>query len=57
MTVSILNALPSRATNNDEVTELCREGRDLKEVVAELTLENRLLKKRMCGPVCKDKIG
>ena len=34
-----------RAANNEEVTELRREGRDLKEVVAELTLENRLLKK------------
>lgn len=38
-----------RATNNEEVTELRREGRDLKEVVAELTLENRLLKKSMIG--------
>jgi len=36
-----------RAANNEEVTELRREGRDLKEVVAELTLENRLLKKSM----------
>ena len=34
-----------RAANNEEVTELRREGRDLKEVVAELTLKNRLLKK------------
>ena len=32
-----------------EVTELRREGRDLKECVAELTLENRLLKKSMIG--------
>ena len=38
-----------RAANNEEVTELRREGRDLKEVVAELTLENRLLKKSMIG--------
>ncbi|QJB69879.1 IS3 family transposase [Parasphingorhabdus halotolerans] len=36
----------ARAANNEEVTELRREGRDLKEVVAELTLENRLLKKK-----------
>jgi transposase len=34
----------SRAANNEEVTDLRREGRNLKEVVAELTLENRLLK-------------
>ena len=39
----------SRAANNEEVTDLRREGRDLKEVVAELTLENRLLKKSMIG--------
>ena len=38
-----------RAANNEEVTELRREGRDLKECVAELTLENRLLKKSMIG--------
>ena len=38
-----------RAANNEEVTELRREGRDLKEVVAEFTLENRLLKKSMIG--------
>ena len=32
---------------DDSLAELCRrEGRDLKEVVAELTLENRLLKDR-----------
>ena len=34
-----------RAANNEEVTELRREGRDLKEVVAELTLENRLFER------------
>ena len=39
----------ARAANNEEVSELRREGRDLKEVVAELTLENRLLKKSMIG--------
>jgi transposase len=32
-----------------EVKDLRREARDLKEVVAELTLENRLLKKSMIG--------
>jgi len=38
-----------RAANNEEVTDLRRESRNLKEVVAELTLENRLLKKSMTG--------
>ncbi len=38
-----------RAANNEEVTELRREYRDLKEVMAELTFENRLLKKSMIG--------
>jgi transposase len=31
------------------VKDLRREARDLKEVVANLTLENRLLKKSMLG--------
>jgi transposase len=31
------------------VKDLRRESRDLKELVAELTLENRLLKKSMIG--------
>src|SRR3974377_1844326 len=35
----------ARAATSDEVKELRREAGDLKEVVAELTLENRLLKK------------
>ena len=39
----------SRAANTDEVRELRREARDLKEVVAEQMLENRLLKKSMIG--------
>jgi transposase len=39
----------SRAANTDEVRELRREARDLKEVVAEQTLEMRLLKKSMIG--------
>jgi transposase len=39
----------SRAATTDEVRELRREARDLKEVVAEQTLEMRLLKKSMIG--------
>lgn len=35
----------ARATSTDEVKDLRREARDLKEVVAEQTLELRLLKK------------
>ena len=35
----------ARAATSDEVTDLRRESSALKEVVAELTLENRLLKK------------
>jgi len=38
-----------RQANTSEVTELRREARDLKEVVAEQTLELRLLKKSMLG--------
>ena len=38
-----------RQANTGEVKELRAETRDLKEVVAELTLENRLLKKSMLG--------
>jgi len=38
---------PARAATSDEVKELRREASALKEVVAELTLENRLLKKSM----------
>jgi transposase len=38
-----------RAATSDEVKDLRREAVDLKEVVAELTLENRLLKKSMIG--------
>jgi transposase len=37
----------ARAATNDEVRDLRRESRDLKECVADLTLENRLLKKSM----------
>jgi transposase len=37
----------ARAATGDEVKELRREASALKEVVADLTLENRLLKKSM----------
>ena len=39
----------AREASTSEVKVLRREARDLKEVVAELTLENRLLKKSMIG--------
>ena len=39
----------ARAANTDEVKLLRQESRDLKEVVAEQTLELRLLKKSMLG--------
>ena len=39
----------ARAATTDEVKDLRREARDLKEVVAEQTLELRLLKKSMVG--------
>ena len=38
-----------RAATTDEVKDLRREARDLKEVVAEQTLELRLLNKSMLG--------
>ena len=38
-----------RQANTGDVTDLRREARDLKEVVAEQTLELRLLKKSMLG--------
>ena len=38
-----------RQASTGEVTGLRHEARDLKELVAELTLENRLLKKTMIG--------
>ena len=43
----------ARAATSDEVKDLRREAQALKEVVADLTLEYRLLKKRMARPVCK----
>jgi transposase len=39
----------ARQATSDEVRELRRESGALKEVVADLTLENRLLKKSMIG--------
>ena len=39
----------ARAATTDEVKALRREVRDLKEVVAEQTLELRLLKKNVTG--------
>ena len=40
-----------REANTSEVQDLRQENVDLKEVVAELTLENRLLKKSLNGTV------
>jgi len=39
----------ARAATTDEVKDLRREARDLKEVVAEQTMELRLLKKSIIG--------
>jgi len=39
----------ARQATTGEVKELRQEARDLKELVADLTLENRLLKKSMTG--------
>jgi len=39
----------ARQATSNEVTALRREARDMKELVAELSLENRLLKKSMSG--------
>ena len=39
----------ARAATSIEVQDLRREARDLKECVADLTLENRLLKKSISG--------
>ncbi len=39
----------TRQANTGEVRELRREMRDMKELVADLALENRLLKKSMIG--------
>ena len=39
----------ARAASSDEVNDLRREAMALKEVVADLTLENRVLKKSVTG--------
>lgn len=44
-----LSGNTARAATSDEVKDLRRESRDLKEVVAEQTLELRLLKKSTIG--------
>src|SRR5262245_52480148 len=46
----------ARAATRSEVTDLRREARALKEVVAEQALELRLLKKRMARPVGKSEV-
>ena len=38
-----------REATSDEVKDLQAENRELKEVVAEITLKNRVLKKRLTG--------
>ena len=43
----------ARAATSDEVKDLRREASALKEVVAELTLENRLLKKSVRTTTCR----
>ena len=44
-----LNGDTERSATGGEVKDLRREVRDMKELVADLTLENRLLKKSMIG--------
>jgi len=44
-----LNGDTERAASTPEVKDLRREVRDMKELVADLTLENRVLKKSMIG--------
>jgi transposase len=44
-----LNGDTVREATSDEVKELQGENRELKEVVAELTLKNRVLKKSLTG--------
>lgn len=44
-----LNGDTERAASTPEVKELRREVRDMKELVADLTLESRVLKKSMIG--------
>ena len=44
-----LNGDTVREATSDEVKELLSENRELKEVVAEMTLKNRVLKKGLLG--------
>ena len=44
-----LNGDTIREANTTEVTDLKSENKDLKEFVAELSLENRKLKKKLNG--------
>ena len=44
-----LNGDTERSASTGEVKELRREVRDMKELVADLALENRVLKKSMIG--------
>lgn len=46
----------SREATSDEVKELRAQARQLKEAFAEVTLENRLLKKRMAPP-CRQAVS
>ena len=46
-----------REATSDEVKELRAENRALKEVVAEVTLDNRVLKKSLTGPGEEDVTG
>lgn len=43
----------ARQATSPEVKDLRHEAAALKEAVADLTLENRLLKKSMLGPFCE----
>ena len=46
-----------REATSDEVKELRAENRELKEVVAEITLKNRVLKKSLMGYGEEDATG
>ena len=43
-----------REATSDEVKDLRGENRELKEVVAEMTLKNRILKKSLTGSLWRD---
>jgi hypothetical protein len=42
-------AIPAREATSDEVKEIQAQARQLKELVAELMIENRLFKERVLG--------